>query len=142
VRRPVGRLRARLGRALHLDLFDQPLSRGGTSLLRSLWAGAGFGIFFGGGFFVNEDLIIRLGQDALKTTAMLSAPILISTLVVGLLVSVFQALTQINEATLTFIPKMLVVALVIVLAGPWMMDLMTVYTVNLFESIATVVREN
>ncbi len=91
---------------------------------------------------MNEDLIIRLGQDALKTTAMLSAPILISTLVVGLLVSVFQALTQINEATLTFIPKMLVVALVIVLAGPWMMDLMTVYTVNLFESIATVVREN
>ncbi len=91
---------------------------------------------------MNEDLIIRLGQDALKTTAMLSAPILISTLVIGLLVSVFQALTQINEATLTFIPKMLVVALVIVLAGPWMMDVMTVYTVNLFESIATVVREN
>jgi flagellar biosynthesis protein FliQ len=90
---------------------------------------------------MNEDLIIQLGQDALRTTAMLAAPLLLSTLVIGLAVSIFQALTQINEATLTFIPKMLVVALVIVLAGPWMMDVMTTYTVNLFESISTVVRE-
>lgn len=90
---------------------------------------------------MGEDLIVQLGQDALKTTAMLSAPILISTLVIGLAVSIFQALTQINEATLTFIPKMLVVALVVVLAGPWMLDLMTSYTTNLFENIATMVRE-
>lgn len=90
---------------------------------------------------MNEDIIIKLGQDALRTTAMLAGPMLIATLVIGLLVSIFQALTQINEATLTFIPKMLVVALVIVLAGPWMMDIMTTYTVNLFESIATIVRE-
>jgi flagellar biosynthetic protein FliQ len=90
---------------------------------------------------MNEDLIINLGQDALKTMAMLSAPILLSTLVIGLLVSVFQALTQINEATLSFIPKMLVVALVILIAGPWMLDVMTHYTVNLFENIASFVRE-
>jgi flagellar biosynthesis protein FliQ len=90
---------------------------------------------------VTEDLIIQLGQDALKTTAMLSAPLLLSALVIGLAVSIFQALTQINEATLTFIPKMLVVALVIVLAGPWMLDVMTQYTTNLFENIATFVRE-
>jgi flagellar biosynthetic protein FliQ len=82
-----------------------------------------------------------LGQDALKTTAMLSGPLLISALVIGLAVSIFQALTQINESTLTFIPKMLVVALVIVLAGPWMLDVMTQYTTNLFENIATFVRE-
>lgn len=90
---------------------------------------------------MTEELIIHLGQDALKTTAMLSAPLLISTLVVGLGVSIFQALTQINEATLTFVPKMIVVALVIVLAGPWMMDVMSQYTVNLFENLATMVRE-
>jgi flagellar biosynthetic protein FliQ len=90
---------------------------------------------------MTEDLIIHLGQDALKTTAMLSGPLLLAALVVGLAVSIFQALTQINEATLTFIPKMLVVALVIVLAGPWMMDVMTHYTTDLFENIATFVRE-
>lgn len=90
---------------------------------------------------MNEDLIIRLGQDALKTTALIAGPLLLATLVIGLAVSIFQALTQINEATLTFIPKMLVVALVIVLAGPWMLDVMTAYTTNLFENIATIVRE-
>lgn len=90
---------------------------------------------------MTEELVIKLGQDALRTTAMLAAPLLISTLVVGLAVSVFQALTQINEATLTFIPKMIVVAAVIVLAGPWMMDVMSAYTVNLFDSIAIMVRE-
>lgn len=90
---------------------------------------------------MGEDVVIALGQDALKTTAMLAAPLLLSTLVVGLVVSVFQALTQINEQTLTFIPKMIVVALVFILAGPWMMDVMSAYTVNLYESIATIVRE-
>ena len=84
---------------------------------------------------------MHLAQDALKVTAMLSAPILVSTLVIGLLISVFQALTQINEATLTFIPKMIVVGVIVVLTGPWMLDLISNYTVNLFESISTVVRE-
>ena len=90
---------------------------------------------------MGEDLIIKLGQDALRTTALLAGPILIATLVIGLAVSIFQALTQINEATLTFSPKMLVVAIVLVIAGPWMLDLMTTYTTNLFENIATFVRE-
>ncbi len=90
---------------------------------------------------MNDQLIIMLGQDALRTTAMIAAPLLLSTLVVGLGVSIFQALTQINEATLTFIPKMIVIALVIVLAGPWMMDVMSSYTIHLFENIATMVRE-
>jgi len=90
---------------------------------------------------MTEEVIIKLGQDALRTTAMLAAPMLLSTLVVGLAVSIFQALTQINEATLTFIPKMVIVAAVFVLAGPWMMDIMSQYTITLFENIATVVRE-
>ncbi len=90
---------------------------------------------------MGEDLVIQLGQDALRTTAMLAAPMLISTLVIGLVVSIFQALTQINEATLSFIPKMVVIAVVIILAGPWMLDLMSTYTTNLFENISTYVRE-
>lgn len=89
---------------------------------------------------MDSDIIIQLGQDALKTTAMLAAPMLITTLVIGLIVSVFQALTQINEATLTFIPKMLAIAIIIVLAGPWMVDLISNYTINLMENISSIVR--
>ena len=90
---------------------------------------------------MSEELIIKLGQDAMRTCAMIAGPILLATLIVGLAVSIFQALTQINEATLTFIPKILIVAAVIVVAGPWMMDVMTSYTIHLFENIATFVRE-
>ncbi len=90
---------------------------------------------------MNEDLVLKLGQDALKTAAMLAGPLLLATLVIGLLVSVFQAVTQINEATLTFIPKMIVIALILVLAGPWMLDILTNYTINLYENIASFVRE-
>ena len=89
---------------------------------------------------MSEELILKLGQHTLKTTAMLSGPLLLSALVVGLLVSVFQAVTQINEATLTFIPKMIVVGLVLVLAAPWMMDVMNQFTVQLFENIGDMVR--
>ncbi len=90
---------------------------------------------------MNEDLVIMLGGNALKTTAMLASPLLIGALVTGLIVSVFQAITQINEATLTFIPKMLVVALIIVIAGPWMIDVMSSYTIELYENVHTYVRE-
>jgi flagellar biosynthetic protein FliQ len=90
---------------------------------------------------MGEDLIIKLGEDALKTTVLIAGPMLGATLLIGLLVSIFQALTQINEATLTFIPKLIVISLIIVLAGPWMMDVMSTYTINLFESVATFVRE-
>ncbi len=90
---------------------------------------------------MGEDIILQLGQDALKTMAILSAPLLLSTLVIGLVISIFQALTQINENTLTFVPKMIVIALVLVLAGPWMMDVMKNYTVNLFDNMASIVRD-
>ena len=89
---------------------------------------------------MTEELVLKLGQDAITTTALLAAPLLISALVVGLVVSIFQAVTQINEATLTFIPKMVVIFLVIILAGPWMLDVMSHYTIELFENIATMVR--
>lgn len=90
---------------------------------------------------MTEDLVLKLAQEAMKTTAFVAAPILVSTLVVGLIVSIFQALTQINESSLSFIPKMLVVGIVLVLAGPWMLDLMASYTTDLFENISEIVRE-
>lgn len=89
---------------------------------------------------MNEDIVLQLGQDALKTMAMISAPLLLSTLIIGLIVSIFQALTQINENTLTFVPKMIVIGIVIILAGPWMIDVMKTYTINLFDNMATIVR--
>lgn len=90
---------------------------------------------------MTEEIILKLGQDAIRTTAMVAAPLLLSTLVVGLLVSIFQALTQINEATLTFIPKMIIVGIIFILLGPWMLDMMTSYTVDLFENISVMVRD-
>jgi flagellar biosynthetic protein FliQ len=90
---------------------------------------------------MTEELILKLGQDAIKTTAMIAAPMLLGALAIGLVVSVLQAVTQINEATLTFIPKMIVIFVVIIVAGPWMLDVMSHYTVELFENIATMVRE-
>jgi flagellar biosynthesis protein FliQ len=90
---------------------------------------------------MTEELILKLGQDAIKTTALIASPMLIGALVIGLVVSVFQAITQINEATLTFIPKMIVIFVVILIAGPWMLDVMTHYTTELFQNIGTVVRE-
>lgn len=90
---------------------------------------------------MTEDLIVQLGQEAMKTTVMIAGPMLVSALVIGVIVSIFQALTQINESTLTFIPKMLVIAFVLMLAGPWMLDYMSKYTIQLFENIATYVRE-
>lgn len=90
---------------------------------------------------MTEELVMRLGQDALKTTAMISAPMLGAALVVGLVVSIFQAITQINEATLTFVPKMIIIGIVLILAGPWMIDVMSQYTIGLFENMSVFVRE-
>ena len=89
---------------------------------------------------MTEELILKIGKDTLTVTAMLAGPMLMSALVVGLVVSILQAITQINEATLTFIPKMAIVAIVFLLTASWMMDIMSVYTVNLFESITMYVR--
>jgi len=89
---------------------------------------------------MSEELILKLGHDTLRTTALLASPLLLSALVVGLVVSIFQAVTQINEATLTFIPKMVVVGIVLIVAAPWMMDIMNQFTIELFEGIGDMVR--
>jgi flagellar biosynthetic protein FliQ len=78
---------------------------------------------------------MTIGRQALEITFMVSAPLLISALITGLMVSIFQAATQINEMTLSFIPKLMVMFLVMVLAGPWMISVMTDYMQRLFTSI-------
>lgn len=89
---------------------------------------------------MSEELILKLCQDTLRTTAMLASPMLIGALAIGLIVSILQAITQINEATLTFIPKMIAVAVIFVIAAPWMMDIMHQFTVQLFDGLADMVR--
>lgn len=84
---------------------------------------------------MTPETIMTIGQRALEITLMLSAPLLIAALMIGLLVGVFQAATQINEMTLSFIPKLLGMAATLVIAGPWMLKLIIGYTRELFEAI-------
>jgi flagellar biosynthetic protein FliQ len=89
---------------------------------------------------MTPELVITLGQETIKTTLLLAAARLSCALVVGLLVSVFQAVTQINEATLSFIPKILAVVVALVICAPWMLDVISRFTTTLFENITTYVR--
>jgi len=89
---------------------------------------------------MTEDVVLSLGRDAIWTTVVLASPLLISALVVGLIVSIVQAVTQINEATLTFIPKMLAIVIVMVILAPWMTQMITTYTTELFTSLPNYVR--
>ena len=84
---------------------------------------------------MNPETVMNLGTRALEMTLLLSAPLLLVALAVGLLIGVFQAATQINEMTLSFIPKLLALAATMVLAGPWMLNLIIGYTRELFQSI-------
>ena len=84
---------------------------------------------------MTPEMVMTIGQRALEITILLSAPLLLAALIIGLLVGVFQAATQINEMTLSFIPKLLASAAALVIAGPWMMKVLVSYTRELFESI-------
>ncbi len=84
---------------------------------------------------MTPEAVMSLGQHALQITLMLAAPLLIVALVTGLVIGAFQAATQINEMTLSFIPKLLAMAATLVIAGPWMVKLMVSYTRQLIESI-------
>jgi flagellar biosynthetic protein FliQ len=83
---------------------------------------------------------MELGRDALTTGLILMVPLIGGTLLVGILVSLFQAVTQINEMTLTFVPKILVVAAVAALLGPWMMNVLLGYATQLFNFMPQMVR--
>jgi len=84
---------------------------------------------------MSPDTVVTVGRHALEMTLMLAAPLLLTALAVGLLVGIFQAATQINEMTLSFIPKLLAMAAVLALTGPWMIRQLVEYTRGLIESI-------
>jgi flagellar biosynthesis protein FliQ len=88
---------------------------------------------------MTPELIMDIGRQAIEMTLLLAAPLLLAALLIGLIVSVFQAATQINEQTLSFIPKLVGVFMILLLAGPWMLGLMVDYVRRLFESIPLLV---
>ena len=86
------------------------------------------------------DLVVGIANEAIKTTLLLSAPMLIVGLAIGLVVSIFQAVTQVQEMTLTFVPKIIGVMVALAIALPWMTNLIVTYTENLFSSIPMYIR--
>jgi flagellar biosynthetic protein FliQ len=84
---------------------------------------------------MTPETVLTVMQQTLEVITLLIIVILIPALVAGLIVSMFQAATSINEQTLSFIPKLLVTILVLMMAGPWMLSLVTNYTIRLFENI-------
>jgi flagellar biosynthesis protein FliQ len=86
---------------------------------------------------MDQDTVINLASQAMSLAFKVAGPMLLGAMVVGLLVSIFQAVTQIQEQSLTLIPKIAVIAVIAVLLGPWMLDQMVAYTTNLYSSIPT-----
>ena len=84
---------------------------------------------------MNQDVVVSLAMDAMELGLKIALPLLIAGLIVGLLISIFQAITQIQEMTLTFIPKILITVLVLVVAGPWMLGELLTYTTELWAGI-------
>jgi len=88
---------------------------------------------------MTPETVMTIGRQALEMTMMLAAPLLLVALAVGLLVGIFQAATQINEMTLSFIPKVMGMAAALMIAGPWMLKELVAYTRQLLESIPALV---
>ena len=84
---------------------------------------------------MTPETVVTIGRQALEMTLMLSAPLLLTALAVGLIVGIFQAATQINEMTLSFIPKLLAMAAMLALTGPWMIRQLVEYSRSLIQSI-------
>ncbi len=89
---------------------------------------------------MTDATIISLAQQSVKLCVLLSAPMLITALIVGLVISIFQAVTQIQEMTLTFVPKILAMVLVFFLTMPWMLHKLMEFTQNLILSIPNIIR--
>lgn len=86
---------------------------------------------------MDQAQVLSMAKEAVGTVLLVGGPILGVSLVVGLLVSVFQAMTQIQEQTLSFIPKVIAVVAVLLVLGPWMLSVLNVYTTNLLKELAT-----
>ncbi|GLR27650.1 MULTISPECIES: flagellar biosynthesis protein FliQ [Limnobacter] len=88
---------------------------------------------------MNSQTVLTLGQDSLEVMLMIAGPLLLVALIVGLLISILQAATQINEMTLSFIPKVLAIFGTLLLLGPWMLSTLVDYTTRLISSIPNVI---
>lgn len=89
---------------------------------------------------MTEQTVMNLGAQAIQTIIFIAGPMLISAMVIGVAISVLQAITQINEATLTFIPKMIGVVVVLVVMAPWMLKILQEYAAGVFGSMGTMVQ--
>lgn len=89
---------------------------------------------------MNETFVVHLLREAFYTMLLISAPTLIVSMVIGLIVSIFQAATSIQEFTLSFVPKLVLIAVVLVLTLPWILETMISFTVGLFQQIPSVVK--
>lgn len=88
---------------------------------------------------MNEAMILDVFAEAIQLILMLSAPMLVTALIVGLVISVFQATTQIQEQTLAFVPKVLAIFMMLMFAGPWLLNTMVTFTTELFDSIPSLI---
>ena len=88
---------------------------------------------------MTPELVTTIGQQAMWVTMLIAGPLLLSALAIGLLVGMFQAATQINEMTMSFIPKLMVLVAVLVIAGPWMLSVIVNYTRQLIEQIPSLI---
>ena len=89
---------------------------------------------------MSEEFIVHIFRESFYTMLLVSAPVLLVSLVIGLVISVFQAATSIQEFTLTFVPKLIAVAVVVVLTLPWIIDIMVSFTINLYSQIPNLAR--
>jgi flagellar biosynthetic protein FliQ len=88
---------------------------------------------------VTEDQVMNIAADAIRTTIYLAGPLLFAAMAIGIVVSVLQAITQVNESTLTFIPKMAAVILVLVVMAPWMLEVLQNYATQVLTSAGEIV---
>ena len=86
---------------------------------------------------LDQNMVLYMAKEAVGAVLLVGGPILGVSLLVGLMVSIFQAMTQIQEQTLTFIPKVVAVVAVLMILGPWMLSVLTVYTANLLKQLAS-----
>jgi flagellar biosynthesis protein FliQ len=89
---------------------------------------------------MTEEMVMSLASEAIKTTVYLAGPLLLTAMAIGILVSLIQAITQINESTLTFIPKMVAVIVVLIVMAPWMLDVMQQYAISIFGGAGEMIR--
>ncbi|KUP07121.1 flagellar biosynthesis protein FliQ [Bacillus coahuilensis m2-6] len=85
---------------------------------------------------MNAETVIKLAEQGVYTTLIISAPLLLLALIVGLIVSIFQATTQIQEQTLAFVPKIVAVMVGLIFFGPWMLTTLVTYTLNIFQNLS------